>query len=144
MASFLYDDFKSNMMDTTSIVDLTGESNVTCSMTSTVTYTPASTHSFENPSLVKYSGNDLEDIVMTTTTVTLTAAGIVAFDAVDTLFTTVSLNTNTVSGLVIWWDTATDTTSPLVAYIDGFTAVTPNGGDITVTWDSGNNRIFSL
>ncbi len=34
----------------------------------------------------------------------------------------------------------------LVAYIDSATGlpVIPNGGDITITWDSGANRIFAL
>ncbi len=35
-------------------------------------------------------------------------------------------------------------TARLIAYIDGFTAVTPNGGDINVTWDDGANKIFAL
>jgi len=38
------------------------------------------------------------------------------------------------------------TESPLIAYIDTATglAVTPNGGDITIAWDSGANKIFKL
>ena len=48
--------------------------------------------------------------------------------------------------LVIFKDTGTATTSPLIAYIDTATGlpVTPNGGDITVTWDNGVNKIFKL
>ena len=143
MASGLYDAFKLDMLDASSVVDLTSETLVTCSIVSGATYVEnLVTHDFEND-LVKYSGGDTEDIVMTTTTVAVTT-GVTAFDAVDTVFATVSLNTNDVDGLVIWWDTTVNTTSPLVCFIDGFAAVTPNGGDITVTWDSGINRIFSL
>jgi hypothetical protein len=38
------------------------------------------------------------------------------------------------------------TDEPLIAYIDTATGlpVTPNGGDITIAWDSGANRIFKL
>lgn len=38
------------------------------------------------------------------------------------------------------------TESPLIAYIDTATGlpVTPNGGDITIAWDSGANKIFKL
>lgn len=38
------------------------------------------------------------------------------------------------------------TDSPLIAYIDTATGlpVTPNGGDITIAWDSGANKIFKL
>jgi len=48
--------------------------------------------------------------------------------------------------LVLWKDTGTQSTSPLIAYIDGATGlpVTPNGGDINVTWDTGANKIFKL
>ncbi len=48
--------------------------------------------------------------------------------------------------LVIYKHTGTDSTSPLIAYIDSATGlpVTPNGGDITIQWDSGANKIFKL
>jgi hypothetical protein len=53
----------------------------------------------------------------------------------------------TVNALVIYVDTGTPGTSRLVAYLDtGITnlPVVPNGGNITVNWDQGVNRIFSL
>lgn len=48
--------------------------------------------------------------------------------------------------LVIYKDTGSAATSQLIAYIDTATGlpVTPNGGDITVTWDNGSNKIFKL
>lgn len=48
--------------------------------------------------------------------------------------------------LVIYQDTGTEGTSRLIAYIDTATGlpVTPNGGDITVAWDNGSNKIFKL
>lgn len=49
--------------------------------------------------------------------------------------------------IVIWQDTAgASSTDPLIAYIDTATGLptTPNGGDITVAWDSGANKIFKL
>ena len=48
--------------------------------------------------------------------------------------------------LVIIKDTGSAATSPLIDYIDSATGlpVTPNGGDITVTWDNGSNKIFKL
>jgi hypothetical protein len=52
-----------------------------------------------------------------------------------------------VEAIVIYIDTGVAGTSRLVAYIDtGQTGlpVTPNGGDITVTWDSGTDGIFRL
>ncbi len=48
--------------------------------------------------------------------------------------------------LVIYKHTGTESTSRLIAYIDSATGlpVTPNGGDITVQWDNGANKIFKL
>lgn len=48
--------------------------------------------------------------------------------------------------LIIYKDTGVSSTSQLIAYIDTATGlpVTPNGGDITVTWDDGANKIFKL
>jgi hypothetical protein len=48
--------------------------------------------------------------------------------------------------LVIYKDTGAEGTSPLIAYIDTASGlpVTPNGGNIIVTWDTGPNLIFKL
>lgn len=65
------------------------------------------------------------------------------FDAADVTFTAVT--GNSVEALVIYIDTGTASTSPLVAYIDTSVTglpVTPNGGDITVTWNG--TGIFAL
>ena len=65
------------------------------------------------------------------------------FDGSDVTFTAVS--GNTVEALIIYIDTGTAGTSPLVAFIDtGVTGlpVTPNGGDITITWNA--SGIFAL
>ena len=47
---------------------------------------------------------------------------------------------------MIYVDTGTEATSPLIAYIDTATGlpITPNGGDIIVTWDNGTNKIFKV
>lgn len=54
-----------------------------------------------------------------------------------------------VEALVIYKDTGADNTSRLIAYLDtvqggGSLSVTPNGGDITIQWDTGANKIFKL
>lgn len=51
-----------------------------------------------------------------------------------------------ITQLVIYKDTGTASTSPLIARIDTATGlpVTPNGGDINITWDTGSNGIFKL
>lgn len=67
------------------------------------------------------------------------------FDAADITFTAVTAG-STAKAVVIWKDTGSAATSPLLAYIDvitGFPLAT-NGGDITIVWDAGAYRIFSL
>lgn len=65
-------------------------------------------------------------------------------DAADVTLTAVTGSTAT--QIVIFKDTGVSATSPLIANIDTATnlPVTPNGGDITIQWDSGANKIFKL
>lgn len=67
-------------------------------------------------------------------------AGVV--DADDVVFSAVTgLH---VEGLVFFHEvSASDAERFLIGWIE-FTAVTPNGGDITIQWDSGTNKIFKL
>jgi hypothetical protein len=65
------------------------------------------------------------------------------FDANDVTFTAVS--GSSVEALIIYKDTGSAATSPLIAYIDVAASglpVTPNGGDITVTFNA--SGIFSI
>jgi hypothetical protein len=65
------------------------------------------------------------------------------FDGDDVTFTTVT--GNSVEALVIYIDTTVAATSPLVAYIDTSVTglpVTPNGGNISITWNA--TGIFAL
>jgi hypothetical protein len=66
-------------------------------------------------------------------------------DADDVTFTAVAAGA-AVQYVLIWKDTGTPATSPLIALIDTATnlPITPNGGDISIAWDSGANRIFKL
>ena len=65
-------------------------------------------------------------------------------DAADFTFSTVT--GDVCEALVIYKDTGDVETSPLIAYIDTATGlpITPNGADITVTVDSGANKLFKL
>lgn len=67
-----------------------------------------------------------------------------AADAADVTFTSVS--GASIEAIVIYADTGSEATSPLIAYIDTATGlpITPNGGDIIVTWDNGTNKIFKV
>ena len=65
-------------------------------------------------------------------------------DAADCTFPLVT--GDQAEALILYKHTGTESTSHLIAYIDTATGlpVTPNGGDITVQWDNGANKIFKL
>ena len=65
-------------------------------------------------------------------------------DAADVTLSTVS--GDSCEAIIIYKSTGVESTSRLIAYIDTATGlpVTPNGGDITIQWDSGANKIFKL
>lgn len=124
MASALYDSYKVGIIDkTTAQPDLTADDIKCALVTTTAGYTFSAAHDFYDDI------TNVQDTPVSLASKTSTGG---AFDAADTPFLTVS--GTDIEALVLYYDTGTPATSPLVAYIDGFTAVTPNGGDITVVW----------
>lgn len=71
------------------------------------------------------------------------AAGVA--DAADIVFALQS-GAEPCEAIVIFKDTGTEGTSPLIAYIDTATGlpITFNGADVTIVWDNGANKIFKL
>ena len=96
------------------------------------------------------SDEDLADVTGSGATVVATAtlsgktftAGV--FDANDVTWTTVA-NGAACNNFVLYKDGATDADRQLIMFVDAYTnlPVTPNGGDITIEWDSGSNKIFA-
>jgi hypothetical protein len=101
----------------------------------TGTYTFSQAHQY----LSSLSGTVGTAATLGTKTVTSGVA-----DAADVTYTAVS--GASCEAIVIYKDTGVAGTSPLIAYIDTATnlPVTPNGGDISITWDNGTNKIFKL
>lgn len=66
------------------------------------------------------------------------------FDAADITITAVS--GSSIESITVYKDTGTPATSWLMTYYDTGTGfpLTPNGGDITVAWDNGTNKIAQL
>jgi hypothetical protein len=85
------------------------------------------------------SGEQVAEVALTSKS---TSAGVC--DAADATFTLVSGDQS--EAIVLYKDTGTPSTSPLIAYIDTATGlpITPSGGDIVIEWDNGANKIFKL
>lgn len=113
-----------------------GSDTIKVALVNTSTYTVnLSTHQFFS---------DLSGIVGTPVALSSKSSSAGVANAASATFSAV---TGAASGaLVLYKDTGTTTTSPLIAYIDSATGlpVTPNGGDITITWDTGSNKVFKL
>lgn len=130
MANKIYPKYKQAILSGGSSVDMSG-GTVKVALVDSGTYTYADAHEF----LSSLSGRVGTDQTLTSKTFTdgVFAAGNATFSNVSGA---------SVEALVIYIDTGTAGTSRLVAYLDDFTAVTPNGGNITITWSG--SGIFAL
>jgi len=135
MVNFLYDAAREDMLDGTfpdiSTVD------VRVILYDAADDTPATSDDF------------LDDVVagsrVATSAATLGSQTVTAgvFDAADEVFASVTGDQS--EGLIIYYHTGVEATSLLIAHIDtGVTGlpVTPNGGNITVTWNA--SGIFTI
>ena len=131
MANALYPKYKEVLLQAG--VNLS-TSTVKVALVDTGTYTYSSAHQYLS---------SLSGVVGTAQTLGSKTFTNGVFDAADATFTAVT--GASVEALVLYVDTGTASTSPLIAYIDiGVTGlpVTPNGGDINVTWHA--SGIFAL
>jgi hypothetical protein len=138
MANALYPLWKQEILKGTSnnlLNSAEGATGVYCALVDTGTYTYSAAHQFYS-SLTGVVGTDQEITSKTQTTGT--------FDGNDLTYSSVS--GNSVEALVLYRKNAgANTTWPLIIFIDtGVTGlpVTPNGGNITVTWNA--SGIFTL
>lgn len=127
MANAVYPKFKEALIDALSNVDL-NDGTVKVALVDTGTYTYSTAHDFYD---------DVTGVVGTPQTIANTTVTNGLFDGDNVTFSAVS--GSSVEALIIYIDTGVSSTSRLVAYIDtGVTGlpVTPNGGDITITWNA--------
>ena len=133
MANAIYPKYKEALLNGSANTNMSS-GTVKVALVDTGTYTYSSAHEFLS-SLTGRVGTD-----QTLGTKTFTNG---TFDAADSTWTAVS--GNTCEALVIYIDTGVAGTSRLVAYLDTGVSglpVTPNGGNITATWDAAG--IFTL
>jgi hypothetical protein len=135
MANSLYDKARQRF--------LTGAANwltdtIKVVMVDTANYTFLPSHEF----LSSIPANARISAAVTLTDKTATNG---AADAKDATFT--AITGESIEALVVYADVnGSDAESLLIAYIDSATGlpITPNGGDIIVTWDNGVNKIFRI
>ena len=131
MANALYPKFKESLLQAG--VNMSS-GTVKVALVDTGTYTYSAAHQYLS---------SLTGVVGTAQTLGTKTFTNGVFDAADATFTAVT--GNSVEALVLYVDTGTAGTSPLIAYIDtGVTnlPVTPNGGDISIVWNA--SGIFAL
>jgi hypothetical protein len=138
MANAIYDLWKQEILKGTSnnlLNSSEGATGVFAALVDTGTYTFSQSHQFYS-SLSGIVGTDQEILTKTQTT------GV--FDGTDLTYTAVT--GNSVEAIVLYRKNAgANTTWPLIAYIDTSVTglpVTPNGGNITITWNA--SGIFKL
>lgn len=134
MANALYPKWKEQLLQFTANNNLSA-GTVKVALIDTGTYTYSSTHQFWSSASAASVGTP-QTIGSKTFTNGL-------FDGADVTFPTVT--GATAEALILYIDTGTAATSPLVAYIDTSVTglpVTPNGGDISIQWNA--SGIFQL
>ena len=151
MANALYPKFKEALLNQaagTAAINLSSDTNIKVALVNISGSTNAYTYSSSHQYFSSVSTNSAAVVGISATglankTVATPAGGV--FDADDVTFTGIS-GTNVIGALVIYKDTGTAASSPLIAFLDSGTglSITPNGGSVTVSWDSGANRIFAL
>lgn len=133
MANAIYPKFKEALLDGSANIDM-NDGTVKVALIDTGTYTYSATHDFYD---------DVTGVVGTPQIVANTTVTNGVFDGDNVTYT--SVTGNTVEALIIYIDTGVAATSRLVAYIDSSVTglpVTPNSGDISITWS--NAGIFAL
>lgn len=134
MANAIYPKWKEGLMQGSANTALTG--TLKAALVDAGTYTYSAAHQFYS------SVSGVQGTPVALTTKSYTNGVLDADDLTWTLVSGVSAE-----AIILYIDTGVAGTSPLVAYLDtGYTGlpVTPNGGNITVVWDNGSNKIFSL
>lgn len=137
MADYIYNAAKESFLDQNPSLDL-DTNTIKVGIYSTSDYTNAATHTnFATNAFTNYGASTDQTLSSKTVTDgTFDDGGTVTFSSLA------QDAAKTIDGLIIYQDGGTDATRYYIAHIDSFTSVTPNGGDITITWNA--SGIFAL
>jgi hypothetical protein len=130
MASAVYPKALQSFLTQNPSIDVDTDTIKVAAVDLTADYTYSSSHQFKS-SVTSYSGST----DATLSSVTGTSGTMDAADNTPAWASLSQSSTKTIGALVIYKDTGNAATSPLIAYIE-ITAVTPNGGDINITWNA--------
>jgi hypothetical protein len=133
MANALYPKAKEAFLNAD--IDLATDT-ISIALIDTGNYSYSATH--------QYRSDISDDAVISTATLANKTMTNGVFDADDATFT--SVTGANCEALIIFQNTGSQANSRLIAFIDSATGlpILPNGGDITVAFSSGSNRIFAL
>lgn len=135
MASVIYNSFKLKLIDSSTKINLAGDTIKVALVTSS--YTPViDSHDFFDDITNEVSGTGYSAGGATLASLSVTQDNTddeSVFDAADTTWTT---STITARAAIIYKSTGTPSTSPLIAYIDFGTDKTSDGGTFQITWNS--------
>lgn len=131
MASAVYPKALQSFLTQNPSIDVDGDTIKVAAVDLTVDYAYSSTHQFKS-SVTSYSGST----DATLSSVTGTSGTMDAADLSPAWSLLAQSGTKTIGALVVYKDTGSASTSPLICYIELASAVTPNGGDVNVTWNA--------
>lgn len=133
MANVIYPKAKESFLSQNPSIDLDTDT-IKVALIDTGTYTYSASHQYWSSASSAAVGTPA-----TLSNKTITNG---VFDADDVTYSAVT--GNTVEAIIIYKDTGSAATSPLIAYFDSGTGlpITPNGGNITLTFNA--SGIFAL
>jgi hypothetical protein len=131
MASAVYPKALQSFLTANPAIDVDTDTIKVAAVDLTADYTYSSSHQYKS-SVTSYSGaTDATLASVTGTSGTMDAA-----DLAPAWASLAQSSTKTIGALVVYKDTGNAATSPLICYIELASAVTPNGGDINITWNA--------
>lgn len=135
MANALYAKFKQNLLDGN--IDLAADT-IKAVFVDGADYTP---NLATDDALDDVAGGGIVGTAATLASKTITDG---VFDAADTTLTAVT--GDQAEYILLYKDSGVAATSWLIALFDTATGLpfTPNGGDATIAWDNGANKIFKI